>query len=218
MFVHQPDAAPPGGVVERIGVEEGAERERRHDERGADRGCGSARAGEEQPLASEPIATFGDELLDLLPSRRVPRQRVVLLELLGHDQPFRDDDQRSRDEGKGESQREAEVLGLVAEVVERVDGDESGEPLRVRVGRPRRHDPVAPLEARLPLLPPEEQDEERDHPAPKRAHRSSLRPITRQQPTSATPASSQVTRPSGTGPMRPRLQPPRSSGCFACWT
>src|ERR671923_49740 len=111
--------------------------------------AGRAAAEEEQPLARHPVAALLDELLERLLLRRVGGRRVVLLELLGHDEPVRD------------------------------------------------------------------QDERRDEPAPERAHSWILRPMTVQTPTRAAPATSQATSPSGTGPMWPSPQPPRSSGCFA---
>ena len=153
MLVDEADAAAPRSLVERVRVEKRPQRESRHDQRRSDRARGGARSGQQQPLAGEPVAALGDELLELLLRRRMAGQRVVLLELLGHDQPPGDDDQRRRDEGEGQPERQTQVLRLVCEVVERVDGDEAGrgggraeqqaedEPLRARIGLSRGHDP-----------------------------------------------------------------------------
>src|SRR5205823_12794521 len=124
-------------------------------------------------------------------------------------------------------EREAEELRLVRDRLVRVDDDERNgagrgraeeredEELGARRGWLERHDPLRPLDARRPAAAAEQQDERRDEPAPGRAHAWILRPMTVQTPTSAAPAKSQATSPSGTGPMWPIPQPPRSSGCFA---
>src|SRR4029079_8893128 len=86
--------------------------------------------------------------------------------------------------------------------------------LRAAVRRRRRHDPLLEL-ARLALAAAEQQHDRRDQPVDRLPHDFSLLPITTQVPTSTNAATSQATIPSGTGPISPSAQPPRSSGCLA---
>ena len=152
------------------------------------------------------------------------RQAVVLFELLRHDEPPPDHNAGSCDEREREAERQPEGLRLVRNRIDRVDDRERNAAQRRTAEQRERevlgaairwsglHDPFLPREPRTASQPPEQQDKQRDEPAP---HVLSRLPITTQVATIAAIPMNQVTSPSGTGPICPIAQPPRSSGCFA---
>src|SRR5256886_2636575 len=93
VLIDESRPSAPGRLVEPAGVEQRTDRERGHDERGTDRSGRRPGPCQKQALARKAVTALLDELLELLLRGRM-REWVVLLELLGHDQPFADDDQR----------------------------------------------------------------------------------------------------------------------------
>src|SRR5213592_3720892 len=104
--------------------------------------------------------------------------------LLVVDEPLADDAERGAEQREREPECQAEVLRLVLEVVERVDGDEAGrrarcaeqqredEPFGAWIGLPRLDEPLRLRDQRPALLPPQQQDPGSDRPPLQRVHRT----------------------------------------------
>ena len=152
--------------------------------------AGRARGADQQPLAGEAAARLLDQTLDRLLLFGVLGDGVVLFDFfgVGREELLAEQDQRRREQRQADAQAEPEVLGHVGPV-ERVDDDEH-------------HGAGGAAEQQ------QRDDQLRSLPF----HLFSLLPISTQTPVKANAATSQATRPSGTGPRCPIPSPPRSSG------
>src|SRR5207253_1173546 len=117
--------SPPRRLAERLEVEDRAERHQRRDDGETERPDRSRPRHRDEALAREALAALLDQLVELRLLDLMLRRRVRLVDLLRHDQPLRDQNERGREEGEREPEREAEVRRLVADPVERDDGDEA---------------------------------------------------------------------------------------------
>ena len=209
-----------GDAVERA-LGPGSERGGRHEERPRERRAGAAGGEPQQPAAREAVVGVY-ELLDrlfgcsLVPMR-IPRLHLLLL---GHEVPG-GKREAGGEGGKREAEREAEQLRVGAGEVDEPEGEtaetaetEQGqhEQLRARAGRGRPLGPWAGGGGASPPAARGQQHEADDEPAAERPHWSVRSPSSRMKRTRTTPARNQATRPSGTGPSSPRLQPPGLRG------
>ena len=143
--------------------------------------------------------------------------RVVLFELLGHDQPLGDHDQRRCEAEEREAERQARGTASGRGMpVDRVHGDERDRADRADADQPE-HDELAAGVGRRPRgrsARARRAGESRPAAVSPPPHACLLRrsPISTQKATRTTTAIPQVTSPSGTGPTVPRAQPPRLSG------
>src|SRR4051812_42419216 len=108
VLVDEPSAAPPRSRVEADEVDRGPERGDWRQHSDTERAAGREQRELEEAPPRE--AALVDDLRDQLLLLRVLVHRVVVLELLGDDQPVRGDDERGGDEEAGKAQREAEQL------------------------------------------------------------------------------------------------------------
>ncbi len=210
-------------------MEEGAlgarpERGDRH-RGGGDAGRRSDTTGAHQQLpAGDPLPGLADLGVELLALGRIAEVVVLLLGLLLRDDGLAGERQGDADEDDAEAGAEAEQLRVRIDGVEDGEADEAGGAGeqqgrggadRARLGADlalaRRRDLLGGLALLLPAVgerAPDAGDQHREEQLEQlcdlraqRAHSVVLSPIRRIVSSSATPASSQATMPSGIGPM-----------------
>ena len=222
----EPSPATPRRPRQHADIKRRPERERRRECRQAEHPQRPARRQFHKPLAGEARAALIEESTDLLLGSRRVDFRIVLGELLGHDEAAADHETREREQCERRAESDAQPLRLMRKAVEGVNRDEGGrgdrrerkqdehDVLGAPVGGARRDDARLGRLGPRPSPTPDQQNEPREEPVLHLRHIFSLFPRSRQTATSVAAATSHVTMPSGHGPSLPIESPPGSLGCL----